>query len=219
MCPFDRLFKIMLKPWVAASYLSFAILSFLYFDQSIAYYFYDLALKTKLPIIYWLTKLGTSFVYITLLFLLAMFFRYLRRNKPNENRCWFLWLCVLVPNLICLVLKVLLGRARPELLFSDNLYGFYGLHFTAPFWSLPSGHTTTIMGLAFGLCVVFPRYFYAILLSGLILISTRILLTSHYLSDVIFTSFLTLLEVGILLFILRRKAWLVSAHQTMHYTV
>jgi len=205
MSPFDRLLKIMLQPWVAISYIGFIVLSFFYFDKPIAFYFNALALKTKLPLLELITKLGISTVYISLFFLLAMFFRYVYRNKTCEIRSWFIWLCVLVPNLICLVLKVLLGRARPELLFDNQLFGFYGLHFKASFWSFPSGHTTTIMGLVFGLCIVFPRYFYAFLLSGLLLISTRVILTNHYLSDVMATSYLTLLEVGLISLLLHRR--------------
>lgn len=219
MSPFDRLLKAMLQPWVVVSYMGFVVLSFFYFDQPIAWFFNDLSFKTELPFIYWLTRLGVSMVYIILFLMVALFFRYIHRNKEYEARSWFLWLCVLIPNLICLVFKVLLGRARPQLLFSDHLYGFYGMHFHADFWSFPSGHTTTIMGLVFGLCVVFPRYFYAFILTGLLLVSTRVLLTNHYLSDVMTTGYITLLEVGFLLVLLRRKAWLRSVYRTMHCAV
>ena len=150
-----------------------------------------------------------------LLALLFLFFRYVRPNKTWETRCLFLWLCLMVPYAICLVFKIALGRARPELLFDHQLYGFYGLHFKALYWSFPSGHTTTIISLTCGLIILFPRYMYGFLSLGLMVALTRILLTNHYLSDVMTTSYLTILEVGLLVFILRRKAWLTSVCQPL----
>ncbi len=216
MIPFDRLLKTMLQPWVAMGYLCFVVLSFFYFDKPVAYFFHGLPLKAKLPLLSLVSMVGVGFAYIAVFFLLALFFRYIHRSKEYEARSWFLWLCVLIPNLICLVFKLLLGRARPELLFDSQLYGIYGMHFTRPFWSFPSGHTTTITGLVFGLCVVFPRHCYAFLFAGLLVISTRVILTQHYLSDVLTTAYLTLLEVGLVLIILRRKAWLSSVYRGEH---
>ena len=147
MIGFDRLFKTVTKPWVAISLGMFIIISFFYFDKPVAYFFHVLDLKQHYPIVYWITNLGIGAVDLTLLFLFALFFRYIRRNKQSEARSWFLFLCVLIPNIICVALKTLLGRARPELLFDKSLYGFYGFHTNSQFWSLPSGHTTTVMGL------------------------------------------------------------------------
>lgn len=207
---FDRVLKLMMRPLVAISYLCFIVLSFFYFDKPIAYYFHSLSLKTTLPPIFWITKLGTGAIYMSLFLLLALFFRYIRQNKQWEARSWFLWLCVLIPNIVCGVLKVCLGRARPELLFDHHIFGFYGVHTNQLYWSCPSGHTTTVTGLALGLSILFPRFCYAFLIAGLGVISTRVFLTNHYLSDVMFTGYLTFLEMGFLLFYLRRKNWLSS---------
>ena len=216
MSPFDRSLKTMLQPWVAISWLSFVVLSFFYLDEPIARFFYELDLRSKLPVLYWLTNLGVGEFYIAGLFLLAMFYRYVRPNQLKQTRSWFLWLCIIFPYVVCLVLKVCLGRARPELLFSHHIYGFFGLHFQHMYWSFPSGHTTTIMGLVFGFIVLFPRYCYLFFFAGLMVVSTRVLLTNHYLSDVLMTSYLTLLEIGLVLLFLRRKAWLNAAYQPMN---
>ncbi len=219
MSPFDRLLKTMLQPWIAASYVGFTVLSFFYFDKPIAYFFNGFALLKTLPLLKLIAAIGINKIYIVGLFLLFMFFRYIRRDKEWEARLLFLWLCVLVSSLICFVLKVLLSRARPELLFDNQLYGFYGMQLNPKFWSFPSGHTTTITSLAFGLCIVFPRHCYAFLLTGLLILSTRIFLSKHYLSDVMLTSFLTLLEVRLLLSLLHRRAWLTSVYKPMLYAV
>ena len=208
MTPFERLVTIMIKPWVAISYLGLIALSFLSFDKPIAYYFHSVDPETNLLFLTWVTKLGEGVVYMVSLPLVALFFGYVYRNRVWEERAWFLWLCVLFPNIVCVLLKVMLGRARPGLWFSDQQYGFYGWHLQADFWSFPSGHTTTIMGVVAGLCVVFPRYCYAFIILGLCVVSSRIMLTYHYLSDVLAAGYLALLEVGLLAWWVRRKSLL-----------
>ena len=205
MTRFERLFALMIKPWVVVCCVGLIVLSFLYLDRPIAYYFHDLDPRTGLPFLNWFTQMGLGGLYLVPLFLIALYFRYISRNREREVRAWFLWLCVLIPSLICLVLKITLGRARPDLLFSDQMYGFYGFQFHAPFWSFPSGHTTTIMGFVFGLCVLFPRYFYAFILFGILAISSRVMLTHHYFSDVLAASYLALMEVGLVTWWFRHK--------------
>lgn len=211
MSPFDRLWVVMTKPSIAITYVGFIVLSFLYFDKSIAFYFHSIHIKATLPMLSWITKLGLGGVYLPGFFLLALFFRYIRVNRDWEARAWFLFTCVVIPSLICGFLKMLLGRARPIMLFKEDLYGFYGLQTQVPFWSFPSGHTTTIISAALGLSIVFPRYCYAFILTGLTVAFSRVLLTQHYLSDVMAASYLTLLEIGFLLCVLRRKSWLEPA--------
>jgi membrane-associated phospholipid phosphatase len=198
LAPFERIAAIMIKPGVMVSYVVVIVLSILYIDRPLAYYFHGFDFRTTQPLLMWFTHLGISALYIGGLFLLALFFRYIRRDKLNEKRAWFLWLCVLIPSLVCIVLKVLLGRARPELLFTEQLYGFFGLQREELFWSFPSGHTTTIMGFVFGLSVLFPRYCYAFIAVGLMVVLSRIMLTYHYLSDVMAAAYLSLLQVTIL---------------------
>ena len=211
MTPFDRLFAVMIKPSVVVLYVGLVILSFLYLDQPIANYFHNVDVRTNLSIINWITKLGMGIVYVPALFLLACFFRYQRVNKGWEARSWFLLMCVVIPGSICGFIKVILGRARPDMWFDGQFYGFYGFHSDATFWSFPSGHTSVIMGITLGLSVLFPRHFYTLLLAGLTVASTRIVLTHHYLSDVLSAFYLTVLEIGVLLCILRRKSWLAPA--------
>ena len=195
---FDRWVDTALKPWVVMLYVIGLVISFVYIDRWIAYYFHDHPVNALWPILYRLTDLGLGAVYLIPLFLLALFFRYVSPQRLWERRAWFLWGSVLVPSLICLVLKILLGRARPELLFSEHLYGFYGFHRHASFWSFPSGHTTAVMGFVFGVSALFPRYAYAVLIYGLLVALSRVLLTQHFVSDVMIASGLALVEVGLM---------------------
>jgi membrane-associated phospholipid phosphatase len=110
-----------------------------------------------------------------------------------------------------------LGRSRPELLFNDGLYGFYGLKLSSKFWSFPSGHTSTIMGFVFGLCIVFPRDMYAFILTGFTIATSRILLTHHFLSDVLMATYLSFLEISLFYYWVKRKKWMTEAISITHH--
>lgn len=201
----ERLYSFMIKPWVFVVGIGFIILSFIFFDRPTADYFNLHDAKTKWIFFSMLTELGSNKLVLLVLFLLSLFFRYIHPLKPWEVRSWFLFLFILLIDFISLFVKIILGRARPCLWFDEHIYGFYGMQLDTAFWSVPSGHTTTVMGLVFGLCFLFPRYFYGFLLMGLAVIISRVVLSEHYLSDVLITSYLVLVETGLLLGWLQRK--------------
>ena len=208
MTIFERLLATMTKPIAIISVVLVIALSYVYLDRPIAQYFYDHQGSQQSKFLFkQITNLGANELYLVLFLVSAVFFRYVYQNKRWEERSWFLWLCVLFPILVCGGLKVLLGRARPGLLFekTDHLYGFYGPHMQQDYWSFPSGHATTVMGVVFGLSVVFPRYFYLFLLSGAIVIFSRVMLLNHFLSDVLSATYLALIEVGLLLWLKNKR--------------
>jgi len=202
---FNRCLAILLKPWMIISFIMLLIFSYVYLDRPIAIYFHQLDLKHALPILYWMTHLGISQLYLVILPVLAILSLWFVHNKYVETRLWFLWFCVLTSGAVGLVLKMILGRARPELLFDQQLYGFYGWHTQKAFFSCPSGHATVLTSMMIGLTILFPKYCYAIVLTGLIVILTRVLLTYHYLSDILFSMYLVCLELGLLFYVLRRR--------------
>lgn len=211
MAPIERLFTVMAKPRMMLGYLALVLWFFLYIDKPLANYLYTLDVSAHVPWLNVFTRLGESKYYLAGLLVLALFWRYVMHNRAWEMRTWFLWLCVFISNLICLVLKVFLGRARPDLWFHDQLYGFYGFHRDSLYWSFPSGHTTTIIGLACGLGLLFPRFAWLYLSMGVLVIVSRVLLLQHYLSDVMIAADLALLEVGVLWILLRRHTWFTRA--------
>ena len=205
MKPFERLFLLMSQPRVILMSLLLVILTYYYVDRSLALWIYHHHFQEKFVLLKSLTLLGENLLVLGCLVSLALMFRYLKPKQLWEERAWFLSLCVLVPNLICLVLKVLLGRARPELFLQDGVYGFFGFHTHSIYWSLPSGHTTTVMSLAFGLSILFPKRTFAFIMLALCIVATRILLLKHFASDVMTASFLSIIEVGIVeLVVLKR---------------
>lgn len=217
MTPFNRLLSTMMKPWVIILYIAFLVISYNYIDRPLAAYLHAADLENTIPILPWITRLGLGGLYMPGFLAAALFFRYIQKNRVWEARFWFLWFCVVTTSAICVGLKILLGRARPEMWFQKHDYGFFGLQTKAAYWSFPSGHTSTIMGAVFGLSILFPRYTKSFISAGFLIALSRVLLTRHYLSDVASATMLALLEVGLLLWIFQKKSWLTLAWQDSQY--
>lgn len=202
MSLFDKFFIQASKSWVTLLYSLGIFLLILYVDRPLTTYFFDLHLKSAEPAIYWavycFTQLGLGILYLIGFLLAALFFRYHHKNRLWEIRFWFLWASALLSSCVCVILKVLFGRARPDLWFGTGLYGFYGFKLNSLFWSFPSGHTSTVMGIVFGIAVLFPRYERIAMLFGILIAISRVVLFQHYLSDVAAAAWLALIEIAML---------------------
>jgi len=87
-------------------------------------------------------------------------------------------------------LKYLLARQRPVMLFEHDLYG---LSFFSKVWeqnSTPSGHTIRAFAILTSLSLLFRRYLYAFIFLAILIGASRVIVTAHYPSDVIFGSFI-----------------------------
>lgn len=205
MTLFERTYEIIKKPWVIATYILFIIFIYLVVDRPLAIYLHSLNLRVNLHILNILTYLGLGVAYMSVLFIAGLCFRYGWPNSAHEKKAWYLLGCVVVPNVIGLILKVILGRARPELLFSNQEFGFYGLKFSKMYWSFPSGHSITVAALVYGIGMLYPKYFIEALIVGLIVATSRVLLYYHYLSDVLVGFYFSLLIAGLFTHVIKRK--------------
>jgi len=196
MTHFDTLYSIIKKPAVVMAYILILVLVFNFADRPIAHYFHHFALRSNAPILVYITFLGKSSLYAFIFILLGLSARYLIKHKIWEERACFLLACVVLCNAVASVFKLVLGRARPELLFNEQLFGFYWFKLNDMFFSFPSGHTVTVGALAAGLSILFPRYCYLFLTGALLVITTRVVLYYHYLSDVMAGLYLSLFLVG-----------------------
>lgn len=208
MTQFEKTFNLMKKPLIIGIYAVLVILSYYFVDKSVANYFHQLDVRTTLPILNVLTAFGKWKIYIVLFTLLGLYFRYVQKNDRFEARAWYLLGCVLLPNILGFIIKVCLSRARPDLLFSHNQFGFYWFQRTDLYWSFPSGHALTVIGLASGLGVLFPKYFFSFLGLASLVVLSRVFLYHHYLSDVMTGFYLSVLVVGLFTEFLERKDYL-----------
>lgn len=190
---------------VVPIFLVLIVVSYLWWDQPIAWTMHDLGVTEHFPVLNWITQLGKSIYWLVLLPLLALFFRHGRRVKQSEWRIWFLWASLVVTNGLCFVLKTLLGRARPELLFSDHIFGFFGFQTNHLYHSFPSGHATQVTTAVLSLCLLYPKKRWIFLSIGIAILVTRVLLTQHYVSDVLATVLLVALEYKLFLYIVAQQ--------------
>jgi undecaprenyl-diphosphatase len=97
----------------------------------------------------------------------------------------FLFTAIALPGLVVTIGKRLIGRARPFV--GGHLDPFLYLH---PVWrpdyaSLPSGHATTAFAAMVAIASIWPRLGIPMLIYAVLIAASRVILTAHYLSDVI----------------------------------
>jgi len=95
----------------------------------------------------------------------------------------FLFATVAASGLAVDVLKVVVGRSRPKLLFASGTYDFTWLGWQADYWSFPSGHAATAAALMLGLWYLWPRYAPLYALVVVAIAAARVIIGAHYLSD------------------------------------
>jgi membrane-associated phospholipid phosphatase len=102
----------------------------------------------------------------------------------------FLFASLAASGLVVDLMKLILGRTRPKLLFAADTYDFTWLGLRADHWSFPSGHAATIAALMTALWCLWPRHLLFYILVGLIVAASRIVVGAHYLSDTLAGAFI-----------------------------
>jgi membrane-associated phospholipid phosphatase len=128
-----------------------------------------------------LGEAGWYLVPSLLVFLLA---RFIVRRPAIAARALFVFLGVALAGLGTDVIKFLVGRSRPWMLFREGAYDFWPLQLSADYQSFPSGHAACVAAAALTLAAIAPRYRVQLLLAALLVALTRVVTLAHYLSDV-----------------------------------
>lgn len=96
---------------------------------------------------------------------------------------WIYALTVMtVSGILVQLLKFACGRYRPKFLFSDQIYGF---DLFSGNNSFPSGHSQGIWAAMMALWFIFPRYRPVWMSLAVLISSSRVFTTVHFLSDVV----------------------------------
>lgn len=130
-----------------------------------------------------LTKLGTSTWYIVFSLLLYLYWR--GREAGRSNAALLILSTTVSSGILVDIVKVIFGRARPQLYADDRLYGFFWGRFDVLYRSFPSGHATTAMAVWLAFALLFPRYRLWLITVGILIASSRVILSQHYLSDIL----------------------------------
>jgi lipid A 4'-phosphatase len=99
------------------------------------------------------------------------------------------------------LVKTVAGRARPKLLFSNGDYYFSWWGMRSDFWSFPSGHTANAVAVALALSSIWPRCRAAAAIFAVLVAASRIIITAHYVSDVVMGAFLAFAIVPYIRFV------------------
>jgi membrane-associated phospholipid phosphatase len=101
------------------------------------------------------------------------------------TRLQYLFLAVLVPVLVGEVLKGTIGRGRPFVGGSANVFNYSHFHWAEAYASFPSGHAITACGLAFAVSAVWPKLRGWMIAYAIAIVLSRLVLLAHHPSDVV----------------------------------
>ncbi len=116
---------------------------------------------------------------------LPVFFLIFRKHKPLMWMVGKLLVAISLANIATSCLKLILGRARPDLFLDYGIFGFYFFQSAPDYLSFPSGHAACCGALWGGLFYVMPKYKFFFLGLGIFLALTRVFLLQHFASDVV----------------------------------
>jgi membrane-associated phospholipid phosphatase len=132
-----------------------------------------------------ITPFGVTKWYLIGSFLFFLIFRYMYKNNLWSSEFLFIFSSLSCSGLMLILIKWLAGRYRPINFFEHGYYGFHYFGVGYELTSFPSGHAQTAFALATALTMLFPRWGIPAFIAAAAVSISRIVLTSHYLSDVI----------------------------------
>ena len=192
---------------VSALLMVLMTISYALIDRPLSLFCQDLNPEV-IQVFQWITKLGQSTGYLVGFAVLFVFFKYFRRRPIAAHRALFLFTAVALSGVIINLIKPLVGRMRPKLLFEANLYGFDPFRIGYEYNSFPSGHATTVFALVAALALFFPRWRLPLVGFAAIVGGSRIVVGAHYLSDVMAGAYVGLMTVFLLVLLCRRRGWM-----------
>lgn len=105
--------------------------------------------------------------------------------RRRAERAGFLFVTLALAGIATNLIKVLVGRFRPSLLFDEDSYGFAPFSFDSTMRSFPSGHATTAFALGFAFAALWPRHAIPWLALAALVAASRAVINSHYVGDVV----------------------------------
>lgn len=170
--------------YVSAICIILTIISYVFWDIPLAKYCRTLS-REVIDIAEIVTLFGITKWYLIGSFLFFLIFRFIYKNKLYSSGFLFIFSSLSCSGLTLILIKWLAGRHRPINFFSHGYFGFDYFGVGYELTSFPSGHAQTAFSLAMALTILFPRWGIPVFIAAGAVSMSRIVLTSHYLSDVI----------------------------------
>ncbi|WP_158298177.1 phosphatase PAP2 family protein [Sulfurovum sp. NBC37-1] len=168
------------------------VILFLFFDRNIDLWMYHNMPGTAAESIGKQISVLASSLYVNIALLCA--FGYIvifdpGIRKKSTKKLFYIIITVTVAVMIGEGFKYLLGRYRPIMFFE---HGEYGLHFFTTKWvlnSTPSDHTIRAFSFFTALGFLYKRTMLLFMFLALMVGASRVVVTAHYPSDVLFGAF------------------------------
>jgi membrane-associated phospholipid phosphatase len=172
--------------WIISSsaVLVFIVVSYFFIDIPVARFCKGLDASVR-DVFGTITELGISTGYLIGSFALFAVFTFIRPHRRYAYMGLFIFASVAVSGLLTDIIKVIFARYRPEMLFEKGLYGLTFFDYDSRIVSFPSGHAATAFSLAFCLSYLFPKFRIPLFCFAVTVAASRVIITSHYLSDAV----------------------------------
>lgn len=196
--------------WGSVGTLAACVPLYLFVDRPVALWVRDFMPASATRIAWLVSEIGEATPYVlAALLLIAVALAGIRiaaheatiaRLRRIIDWCLYLLVALAASGAVVRVLKITLGRARPQLLFEQGLYGFrpFSLDYGLNAW--PSGHAQTAWAVAVVLMLAAPRLRWWLAALAAAVAASRVVSASHYLSDVVGGSL-----IGIVVTLLLRR--------------
>lgn len=179
----------------------FCALSVAFFDKRIAFYFRSQpeleTLFAKITVVakvyIWIALSGGACLFCTMMAGLSLSPDNYEKYTNYARSFMFMLVSIFSSALVIGVLKSAIGRARPLLLFSANIYGISPFTIDNAYMSFPSGHAQSICAAMTALFFIYPRYDFLYVLIAMLLTFSRIVTSNHYLSDIVMGAYIAVI--------------------------
>jgi membrane-associated phospholipid phosphatase len=178
----------------SASVFAFIVISYLFIDIPLARFCKGLSPSIR-DAFGTITGLGISTWYLLGSFVLFAIFTFFRPRKRYAHMALFIFASIAVSGLLTDIIKVILARYRPEMLFEKGLYGFRFFDYDDRITSFPSGHAATAFSLAWALSHFFSKLRVPFFIFAVVVAASRVVITAHYISDVVAGAWLAMVCV------------------------
>lgn len=201
--------------------LSALIFAFLIIDPMIFTVVREAGLE-KQAVLRSLTHIGKTYFVLISSGILIVFFTWMRAQQIKPRRyagyglaqqlLQFLFATVALSGMAAVLLKNILGRARPKLFDKLGAMDFQPFTFANDFTSFPSLHATTAGALAGVLAIIWPCARVPVFIAAAWVASTRFLTGAHYFTDAVAGCALGLACAYFMRERLARRGWLFRKH-------
>jgi membrane-associated phospholipid phosphatase len=175
----------------------FSVAGYHFFDVPVAVFCRELGDGVQ-ELFELVSKFGDSTLYLLGTAGIFVFCRFARPKPLLANRALFCFASLAISGIVTMFIKMIFGRFRPRMYFSEGLYGLNLLRPSEDMNSFPSGHAATALSFSLALSLLFPTYRFPLVCIGLLVAVSRTITTAHFLSDTVAGAWIGIVTVVLL---------------------